>query len=374
MPKPAPDDPVFQVHRFTHLLGGVMHRTASLWVALGKLESKQLEERLRDVAIDRPIYVCSLARAGTTILLELLASHPKIVSHQYQDYPSVFTPAWWTGYLERQPARRLVPVERAQQDGIVVTAESPEAMEEMLWMRFFPDAHRPTTSSVLDARTERPTFESFYRDHLRKLLLVRRGNRYLAKGNYNITRLEYLLRLFPDARFVIPVRHPVSHVASLMRQHRRFCRGVDEEPRALAHLQRIGHFEFGPDFRPINTGDDRATEQIAELVQTDPPRGWARYWSQIFSYLRSRLRANRALREATLLVPFEQLCRHPRPTLSGVLAHAEVAPSEPLLADYAARIRVPDYYDRGLSAADVRGIWQECEETATWLGYIDDSP
>ena len=76
---------------------------------------------------------------------------------------------------------------------------------------------------MLDRQTSHPAFESFYRDHIRKLLRVRGGRRYLAKGNYNVTRLEYLLQLFPDARFVIPVRDPRWHIASLIKQHALFC-------------------------------------------------------------------------------------------------------------------------------------------------------
>ena len=34
-------------------------------------------------------------------------------------------------------------------DGIVVTQDSPEAMEEPLWMSFFPDAHNPQVSNVI---------------------------------------------------------------------------------------------------------------------------------------------------------------------------------------------------------------------------------
>ena len=50
--------------------------------------------------------------------------------------------------------------------------------------------------------------EAFYRDHIRKLLWLRGGRRYLSKGNYNTTRIAYLARLFPDARFIVPVRDP----------------------------------------------------------------------------------------------------------------------------------------------------------------------
>lgn len=153
-------------------------------------------------------------------------------------------------------------------------------------MAFFPRLHDPRVNAVLDAHTANAEFEAFYRDHLRKLLLVRGGQRYLSKCNYNVTRLEYLLRLFADARFVIPVRDPVWQIASLMKQHALFCEGTQRNPRALSHLRRISHYEFGQDRRPINAADDEAVQEIIELwARGAEVEGWACYWKHIHAYL-----------------------------------------------------------------------------------------
>ncbi|MFO7905247.1 MAG: hypothetical protein R6U98_21465 [Pirellulaceae bacterium] len=79
-----------------------------------------------------------MARSGTTILLEILASHSKVVTHQYRDFPGLFTPYWW-GHANRLTSSS--PAERAHGDRLLVSAQSPEAMEEMLWMAFFPHVH-----------------------------------------------------------------------------------------------------------------------------------------------------------------------------------------------------------------------------------------
>src|SRR3546814_7617019 len=113
----------------------------------------------------------------------------------------------------------------------------------------FGRLHDPHASAVLDAGTDCPEFERFFADHMRKLLWVRRRPRYLSKANYNVTRMEYLLKLFPDARFVLPLRDPAAHIASLMKQQRLFCEGERRHPAALEHMRRIGHFEFGIDRR-----------------------------------------------------------------------------------------------------------------------------
>ena len=98
-------------------------------------------------------------------------------------------------------------------------------------------ARRRRASQVLDAATSNPAFERFYADHLKKILLVRGGQRYLSKGNYNLTRFAYLRKLFPDARFIVPVRDPRWHIASLMKQHRLFCAEERRDPRILKHMR-----------------------------------------------------------------------------------------------------------------------------------------
>jgi hypothetical protein len=194
------DDKVFEVPRATDMLGGLVARTAPLWRWLGGIETDILEDRLEKVRNDRPIYICGLARAGTTILLELIGSLPQIATHRYRDYPLIYTPYLWDMVLSRMPRRAAAPSERTHLDGIMVTPESPEAFEEVLWMHFFAGAHDPARSSLLDATTENPAFERFYPDHLRKLMVVQHASRYAAKGNYNIARLAVSRRAVPGRR------------------------------------------------------------------------------------------------------------------------------------------------------------------------------
>src|SRR5690606_31841602 len=137
------------------------------------------------------------------------------------------------------------------------------------------------------------------------LLAVRGRRRYVAKGNYNVTRLAYLHRLFPDARFVIPVRDPVWHIASLIKQQTLFAEGQRARPEALRHLQRVGHFEFGLDRRPIHTGDARAVAEIARLWDGgEEVLGWARYWALVHDHIADRLAGDAALRDASLVVRY----------------------------------------------------------------------
>jgi hypothetical protein len=360
----------FRVAGWVHRLGGLIERHTPLCLGLADAESRLLQDRLKAIEIRQPIYVSGLARAGTTLLLEVLARHPEIATHQYRDFPPVFLPYAWNwllGYIESRVAE---PVERPHGDGMLITPASPEAMEEVLWMAFFAQAHDPNASAVLDRATANPAFEAFYRAHIAKLLLARGGNRYGAKGNYNVTRLEYIQKIFPDARFIVPVRRPESHVASLLRQHRLFSSRLAENPQAAAHLKRAGHFEFGPDRRPINAGNTRVVREIQELwARGEELRGWARYWAMIYGHLADRLDRNPGLRAATLVLRFEDLCMDPAAQLGRLFDHVRLENPDSVIEYFSGRIRTPDDRQGGHTAAQLGIIREETEETAARFAY-----
>ncbi|HEX7034131.1 MAG TPA: sulfotransferase [Pseudomonadales bacterium] len=360
----AGDD--FSVDRLTHLLSGAAARCDGLLKRLGRFETRLLEDRLGPV--DRPVYVAGLARSGSTLLLEILDWHPDVVTHRYRDFPLLHVPVLWNRFLDHAARDPGAPRERAHRDGIMITRDSPEAFEEVLWMSFFPHLHETGRTSVLDGSTQHPEFEAFYRDHIRKLLMLRGGSRYVSKGNYNVTRLEYLLRLFPDARFVVPVRNPYWHVASLIKQQKLFLAGQADNARALAHLQRAGHFEFGLDRRVIHTGDDAAVASVLTCWQDGREvEGWARYWSMIYGFVIDRLEAHPELAAATLLLPYEALCREPARTAEILFEHCALTPSAELTRRAAERVRFPDYYTPDLSDADRELIARVTGETTRRL-------
>lgn len=362
-----PDDSSFDVPRWLDLLGGAVHRHPAAFLRLARLESASLGPALARVPIAAPIYICGLARAGTTLLHEAIASHPAVATHRMKDFPMVFTPHWWRRAMAN--ARLKPPHERAHRDGVMVTSESPDALEEMLWMAHFRDCHNPTMNNVLNAETRRPDFEAFYRPHLRKLLLAENATRYAAKANYHVARLAYLLRLFPDAKFLIAVRSPERQIASLTRQHEWFCDVHRRYPRALANMRQSGHFEFGLDRRPIHLGDALRNEQIIEdWAAGREVCGWAHYWDMIYSYLERLLDADDQVRAASLVVRFETLCEAPAATLQSVFAHCALPEGERIVERFAGRISEPTYYSSGFSSADRQLIREATEETARSWG------
>src|SRR5690606_23975462 len=108
--------------------------------------------------------------------------------------------------------------------------------------------------------------------------------------NYNLTRLRYLRKLFPDARFIVPIRDPEWHVASLMKQHRLFSAAGAKDEKVRRHLRRSGHFEFGLDRKPVNLGNEAAVAEIAALWRDGKEAaGYAAHWAAIYGHVAEAL-------------------------------------------------------------------------------------
>ncbi|MCK4910648.1 MAG: sulfotransferase [Thermodesulfovibrionales bacterium] len=349
-------------------LSGLM---PGVWKKLGDMETRMEEGAEGELPrINRPLWVTGLARSGSTILLELLSEHPDTATHKYRDFPFLMTPVWWNSFYDRASGGNVSPEERAHKDRIMVTPESPEAMEEVLWMHFFPSCHNPAFSNVISANESNPAFESFYCDHIRKILKLRGGLRYLSKANYNVTRLSYLLKLFPDARFIVPVREPVMHIASLMKQHGLFLREGRRDRRVTEHLKRSGHYEFGQHRAPVNPGNEEITGRVMDCwADGKEAEGWAEYWAAIYGHVAADIDRSNALKEAVCLVSYETLCSEPRATLERIYSHCGLDASGEFLDRQSARLSPPGYYQPSLSAEEVRLIKEITSPALDSLGF-----
>lgn len=337
--------------------------SAPLWRALGNLETRAVEDEIQGISVKQPVYVTSLARAGTTIVTEMLETHPALTCHHYSDFPNPWTPYWRNYLLQR--SRRL-PAEasvRAHRDRILVSQDSPEAVEEVLWMSFFEGLHDPSKNNVLEGNPANEAFDQFYSDHIRKLLAVRNASRYLAKGNYNISRLAYLHRLFPEARFLIPIRDPEHHIASLIKQHELFNRANTLDRRIGRQLAMSGHFEFGPDRRVVHFGNDESAAAIQSAWNNGREvEGWARYWASTYGFVYGQLEGNTELASRCLLFRYEDMCSASEAIIDAVLEHCNLeqgAFSESKMR-YASLLTLPDYYRPNFSTSERTRIETHC--------------
>jgi hypothetical protein len=291
--------------------------------ALADLEDRMFRARLEATAADRPVFVTSLPRAGTTLLLESLDSLDEFATHTYRHMPFVMVPMLWES-ISRGFRKADAPRERAHGDGMLVTYDSPEAFEEILWHAFWPTKYRdgriaPWTEADADAE-----FESFFRQHLRKIVALgtAAGGRYVSKNNVNVARLPYLLKLFGDVRIVVPFREPRDHVRSMARQHANFSALHAEDDFARLYMEKIGHRDFGAALAPIDFGGWTAT--VAEPASDE--RFWWRYWIAAFRHLL-------AFDDPRLVfVDYDRCCTAPAEQLTGLAERLGLAAPERLVA------------------------------------------
>ena len=309
-----------KLHTTDHMLVRMARTLAPCWRQLGDLETELLGSRLAAVPIDRPVFITGLARSGTTVLLEILAGLDGVATHRYRDFPFLWAPYGWH-LVQRLLAKPDTPVERPHKDRIYITRESPEAFEEPLWQHFLPHLHQPNEIHVLNGGQRNARFEAFFKDHIRKIVLLRGGRRYVSKGNYNVTRIAYLAEVFPDARFIVPVRDPVTHVASLLRQHRRFLDYAATDPRIEGYLRAAGHYEFGPQRQPINITETGQRQVVDAWAEGDDAGGYAHLWREIYGYV-GHLCDRSDLSARIRVVRYEDLCADPPAVVAGLLDFA----------------------------------------------------
>ena len=242
------------------------------------LEMRLYGEEIMRQPVDNPIFVTALPRAGTTLLLELLSKHPDTVTHNYRDMPFVLSPIVWrrlSGRFQVDLARS----ERSHGDGMMVDVDSPEAFEEVFWLKTFPEMFGNSGIEPFheDGREIRAPLMSL----IRRLVASRadpavRAPRYLSKNNANIARVSALKSAFPDARFLVPLRAPLDHAMSLHRQHLRYVKIHAESGFTQSYMRDIGHFEFGALHRPVLFDGMQAVQDRYDPLNLEY---WVGYWT-----------------------------------------------------------------------------------------------
>lgn len=323
--------------------------------ALGDFETRIFRRKLLGVTIDRPIFICGLARSGSTMLLELMARHRGVVTHRYRDFPLVTIPIWWNRFLDLT-ARKVSPQTRAHGDLIQITPQSPEGMEEILWER-----HSAATRGEREP-IEDPEFQRFYGEHVRKLLWLRGGQRYVSKNNYHVGRINSLAKVLPDAQFVIPVRHPLTHVESLVRQHSLFCEFARSDSRVPNMLSAAGHYEFGP--QRSARGIDIQAKMVIERHWSEGNEfgGYARLWAEVYGHVLQLLKQP-GIATRIHVVQYEQFCAHPQASWQQLAANLELSDTD-INCDHIA----PPTVSR-LSAEQNTAIWTAAGAVAEEFGF-----
>ena len=277
-----------------------------------RIEKPLFRKKLDSISAPEPIFITSLPRAGTTLLLEVLSRFPSLASHTYRDMPFLLSPLLWNSFSKTFQKKGELK-ERAHGDGMEIGFDSPEAFEEVLWKSFWPEYYHETHIDLWQQNDIKQEATDFFTEHMKKIIVLRQpqrkqDGRYISKNNANIARIPLLKAMFPDAHIVIPVRYPLEHAGSMLRQHKNFIQQHAEEPFVKEYMSDIGHYEFGELHKPFDFPGMTIPTDNDDLTRPDY---WLNYWIAAFEFLEQYT-------DTVTFVAYEQTCKEGKTALSAL--------------------------------------------------------
>ena len=136
-----------------------------------------------DAIHEKLIFIVSSPRSGSTLLQRMVASHSKIHTHPE---PHLITPLSYLGFYDT--------VDKAPYDHINAAQAMREFVEELpQGEEDYLDALRAYASTIY-GRVLGPTGKEYFLDKTPAYALV----------------LPFLTKLYPDAKYIVLTRHPLS--------------------------------------------------------------------------------------------------------------------------------------------------------------------
>lgn len=260
---------------------------------VGDSDIRQLFELAPDPKIDRPIFLLGAARSGTSVFFRLLGCHPDL--------------AWYSRYSHRVPRLPAVAFLSRVRDLPFLGDRLPlnrrfiprpgEGYNILNYAtdRVFTSPRRLSADDVTEEAINK--MRASVRAHLRW-----QGKRRFVNKHTGFPRIRYLLRIFPDARFI--------HIA--------------RDGRAVAYsLTQVGFFDGTPDSWWWGDMKPEYTAEYQESGQ-NPLVLAAIIWKTLMEYHeedRSELPEDRFLE-----IRYDEFISTPADTWKKVLAFCDLSP------------------------------------------------
>ena len=233
--------------------------------------------------IKKPIFISGMARSGTTFTTHLLFSCKEFASLQYKDIPFYKIIIFWSFFSKiyygfKKPSKRI------HGDDLMVSINSPDAFEELIWKNNLNNYLNSGFYEHLDEFYENAILKNDLSNLIKKNLFIKKKNRYLSKNNYNIFRIKYLINQYNDAKFIILYRDPIETVESLVKVHNKFINLGKSNESFGKELELLGHHEFGPKRKAFNIGNN-FEKTIYYWSNGLDHNGYLLQWNDLYSYV-----------------------------------------------------------------------------------------
>ena len=240
------------------------------------------------------IFICGLARSGTTKMLIDVSSDNRWGTLRYSSMPFILWPRLAAITEELNLGPELVS-KRDHGDDIDISISSPESLDEPFWKIvresawFNEDEYNEKTSTL-------------YLRFLDSHAIARKKRGMVIKNNHNLFRLESLVEASRNNIFVIMVRNPYEQSKSLLSTHMKISSLEDEEEFAGEYLDLLGHVDFG---RGLDTSRFASEDKSLEIEESFTMKFWLEAW--LISYRRI-LESGIVLRSGVVTVCYEDIC------------------------------------------------------------------
>lgn len=221
----------------------IANQTKNLQKKVLEIEKILFNSKIKNINVKNPLYVCGLARSGTTIITHIINSTEKYGSALYRDMPFLFIPIFWK-YFGFLFYKGTIKAQRHHGDDIYNDPDSPDAFEEIIWSNYIKNYEKNITQEI-NIKDISDDFVTQYLSFIKKILYLRNKKAYLAKGNYNIKRIKLIKQIIPGAKFIICIRDPIEQSISMTKTHLHFIKISKKDKFFDYQLDFMKHYEFG---------------------------------------------------------------------------------------------------------------------------------
>tara|TARA_R110002074_G_scaffold145034_1_gene293185 strand:+ start:53774 stop:54859 length:1086 start_codon:yes stop_codon:yes gene_type:complete len=303
------------------------------------IERSIYASRYKHIEIKNPVFITSLPRAGTTLLLEVLNTFSIAATHTYRDMPFVMAPLLFSK-AGKQFQKKSTLKERLHADGVKIGYDSAEAFEEVIWKQFWPKKYRSKTLPLWEETDYYDEALEFFFEHMKKIISLRtstdtKSPQYISKNNANIGRIDFINNNFDGAKIVVPIRDPIAQASSMLNQHKKFLDTHKKNKFALRYMRDIGHYEFGKLHRPIDFNGDLISTEKDETLSIS-------YW---LNYVTKALEHISKKKDQIIPFYYDDACLHPKTQLIQLLDRIQLDYSRTELATAAEMFHQPKAYE-----------------------------